>query len=250
MDTNQELKHFKELVSVWLAAHLSVLEAGANVNENMQRIEDAEKQLAQETLKILHDYQIDTEALENAVRDARQAAMGTNGGNRAALCSDLDAVMARLKREMSRIVEMPVIEPLIENLRGYYRSIFTNPELAARNQELYEKCLNIILHPAWVNANPTIMLDMKRMFKNFITLFLAEEQKITRHENTPEESSSSSGSSSCWVTVDEDTEPMDENNEDKEDKDENMDDKNDSDHDPDKPVSYDESKTQWFHWFE
>ena len=210
MDTNQELKHFKELVSVWLAAHLSVLEAGATVNEDLQRIEDAEKSLAVETLKILHDYQIDTEALETAVREARQAAMDTNGGG--VLCSDLDAVMARLKREMSRIVEMPIIEPLIENLRGYYQSIFSNPELAARNQELYEKCLNIILHPAWVNANPTILLDMKRMFKAFIRLFLTEEQKI-RRENTPEEDEvpSSSSSSSAYETVDETTEDMNDN---------------------------------------
>ena len=79
MDANQELRHFKELVSVWLGAHLTVLEAGAAATEDLQRIEDAEKSLAQETIKILHDYHIDTAALENAVREARQAAMDTNG---------------------------------------------------------------------------------------------------------------------------------------------------------------------------
>ena len=217
MNANQELEQFKKLVTQWVTIHLSVLEANVTIEEDINRIKETEQDLGQEALNILHRYQIETADLESAVSDARNAAIGENPA------LDLDAVMARLKQEMSRILNTPVIEPLVENLRNYYRTIFTNPELASKNQELYEKSLNIILHPTLVNTNPVYLQDMKRMFKEFLRCFLAEERRL----NSTEEESN--GSSSSYQTVDSSSD--NEKNED--------DDNNDG-----KSVSFDDSKNQ------
>ena len=97
MDANRELAQFKKLVTKWLTIHLSVLEANVTTEEDISQIKETEQDLGQEVLNILHHYQIETADLESAVRDTRNAANGEN-------LADLEAVMPRLKREMSRIL--------------------------------------------------------------------------------------------------------------------------------------------------
>ena len=215
MDANQELEQFKKLVTKWLTIHLNVLEANITTEEDLSQIKQTEKDLGQETLNILHRYQIETANLESAVRDIRNAARGEN-------LEDLDAVMPRFKQEMSRILyNQPVIEPLVQNLRDYYRAIFSNPELARQNQTLYERCLNVLLHPNWVNTNPVYVQDLQRLFKEFLQCFLAEERRLNPEEST------STDSSTSYETI----ESSSDDDEKKEDNDE-------------KSVSFDDSKNE------
>ena len=218
MDVNQELEQFKRLVTQYLTIHLSVLEANATLEEDISRIKETEQDLGQVVLNILHHYQIETADLESAVSDARNTATGENQA------LDLDAVMPRLKQEMSRILNTPVIEPFVENLRTYYRTIFRNPELAAINQELYEKCLNIILHPTLVNTNPVYHLqDMKRLFKELLRHFLAEERRLISEEE-------SNDSNTSYETVESSSDNNDKNE--------------DDDNNDEKTVSFDDSKNE------
>ena len=217
MDVNQELEQFKRLVTQYLTIHLSVLEANATLEEDISRIKETEQDLGQVVLNILHHYQIETADLESAVSDARNAATGENQA------LDLDAVMPRLKQEMSRILNTPVIEPFVENLRTYYRTIFRNPELAAINQELYEKCLNIILHPTLVNTNPVYLQDMKRLFKELLRHFLAEERRLISEEE-------SNDSNTSYETVESSSDNNDKNE--------------DDDNNEEKSVSFNDSKNE------
>lgn len=177
-NNNDQLFQFKELITSWLTAHLEGLRNGSS-EQDLDRIKEIEHNIGAETMRLLHENNVDTTNVENALSQANLAFQNFTANSPSSVNTE---AINNLRNEILTILNLPEVSALLENLRTYCNQIFGNPTLRILHQDIYGRCLQISMLPP-AQQNIVIIHELRNQFIIFLEQLLSRINYLRGHQN-------------------------------------------------------------------